>query len=109
MNRKEIFEKVKTHLLTQKEWSRGSRGCMYRGPNGLKCAIGALITDECYNTELEGRSADAYEVVEALKCSGIEVGPGDTHFLCQLQGIHDANSPDRWPGILNDIAKEYDL
>ena len=47
------------HLRQQGKPSVGPNGaCLYRGPDGTKCAIGALIPDECYNESLfEGRGA----------------------------------------------------
>ena len=56
MDRQEIFDIVWDHLVTKKSPKSVSRGksnikgndtfCMYRGPNGTKCAVGALVTDE---------------------------------------------------------------
>ena len=48
MNIQEIFDTVSVHLLTQNEKSQESdfyRSCLYRGPNGTKCAVGCLIKD----------------------------------------------------------------
>lgn len=54
----EIFNKVATHLLTQGKRSVASDGsCMYRGPEGTKCAIGCLIEDDEYHPLLEGKGA----------------------------------------------------
>lgn len=53
--KKEIFSKVKTHLLTQNKTSENESGrCLYRGPDKLKCAAGCLITDEQYDITMEG-------------------------------------------------------
>src|SRR5690349_11599184 len=50
MNAQEIFDKVARHLLTQKEQSRDSFSCAYRGVNQngkiLSCAVGCLIPDD---------------------------------------------------------------
>jgi hypothetical protein len=53
MTLQETFDKVCVHLLTQLQKSvfldsNGSMACAYRGPNGLKCAVGCLIPDELY-------------------------------------------------------------
>lgn len=51
MNIQEIFDTVSVHLLTQNEKSQESSfysSCLYRGPNGTKCAVGCLIKDEFY-------------------------------------------------------------
>lgn len=109
MNRKEIFEKVKTHLLTQGREARNGIECAYRAPNGDTCAIGCLIIDECYKPSLEGRSADHPSIIEALECSGIKVKMGDVYFLRQLQSIHDNNRVEGWPRLLDEFAKEHNL
>lgn len=47
----EAFDKVAVHLLTQNEKSiddKGNWAC--RGLNGCKCAIGALIPDEEFDS-----------------------------------------------------------
>lgn len=47
MTAQEIFDLVWDHLIT-KESPKSMKGyeCMYRGPNGTKCAVGALVTDD---------------------------------------------------------------
>ena len=55
---KETFEYVLNKILEQGEPSLNKDGkCLYRGPNGLKCAAGHLISDEEYNPSMEGRGA----------------------------------------------------
>jgi hypothetical protein len=55
----EAAKKIVSHLVTQKKRSVGklgaSFGCLYRSPGGCMCAIGALIPDDQYTVELEGR------------------------------------------------------
>lgn len=58
MTKREIFDKVKTHLLTQKEkavnkYVEGAP-CMYRTPEGLSCAVGCLIPEDLYDKSIEG-------------------------------------------------------
>ena len=46
MNRQEVFDKVAIHLLTQNAKALNSGGlCVYKTPNGLRCAVGCLIPD----------------------------------------------------------------
>ena len=53
----EIFDTVATHLFTQGRQARLSNTtCAYRSDDGLKCAIGALIPDDMYRSEMEGGS-----------------------------------------------------
>lgn len=52
--RQEVFETVINHLLTQGKQSALDNGlCLYRSPEGLKCSVGCLITDEEYKQEME--------------------------------------------------------
>jgi hypothetical protein len=48
MTKQEIFDKVAAHLLTQRRQSVNdcSGACVYRSPEGLKCAAGCLIPDD---------------------------------------------------------------
>lgn len=43
--------------------------CLYRGPNGTKCAVGHLIKDEFYNSDFEGKSVSDCMVTQALEMS----------------------------------------
>lgn len=81
MNRQEVFDKVVNHLLTQNQKSIDeSSQCMYRGINGLMCAVGCLIPDEFYNKDLELKAADSIMVKEALSKSGFMFEMGDDYF-----------------------------
>lgn len=57
MTKQEMFDKVAEHLLKQggPAWDNM---CMYRAPNGRKCAAGCLIPDNLYRKEWEGLAAD---------------------------------------------------
>ena len=94
---KEIFDRVKTHLLEQGARARHSTGvCAYRAPNGLKCAVGCLITDEAYNDGLEGKNVKSGRVLPALIVSGISTDSTTLHMLTSLQSIHDREAPANW-------------
>lgn len=57
--------------------------CMYRGPDGLKCVVGHMISDEEYSPELEGSSACSVEISNLV--------PGHTGYnLLELQHCHDS-------------------
>ena len=45
MNRQEALDKAYLGLMDQGEPSVKDFLCLYRGPNGAKCAIGMLIDD----------------------------------------------------------------
>lgn len=108
----QIFQRVKTHLLTQNAKSMHNRKiegipsstaqCVYRSPDGLKCAVGCLIADEHYKPELEGLAALGKAVSNALIASGIPMNDHQTQRLVSyLQRLHDDYEPKEW-------AKELD-
>jgi hypothetical protein len=68
-----IFNKVVQHLHDQKEPSIENGNCKYRGPNNLKCAIGALIPDSSYDPKMEGRGITKH-VMSSLKYLFVDVG-----------------------------------
>lgn len=106
----EIFDTAAVGLLTQKSKSEvHSDHCMYRGPEGKKCAIGFCISDEDYDPSMEekpiGRILDRYEGPSIKKLSGV-----NRAFLTRLQRIHDSDSsPEEWKEKLISLAQGYNL
>jgi len=102
---KEIFDRVKTHLLAQGERACNDAGlCLFHAPSGLKCAVGCLITEAAYSDEaLEGYSLGEPEVSTALEASGISLDPSTLGMLRDLQHIHDCLPPVVWEGALDDL------
>ena len=103
----EVYEKVKAHLLKQRARSLGDKGCAYRGfNNGAMCAVGCLIKDEHYTTELEGLRADCGNVWYAL-CASLNIpGKQPSNFarmILQLQTIHDSATISSWETQLNNF------
>ena len=85
--------------------------CLYRGPNGRKCAAGWLIDDAHYDESLEGMTADRSDVVDALVASG--VARQDIGFVRDLQRVHDgsalqeAHSDEKFIEEFKDRAKSF--
>ena len=113
-----IFTRVSEHLLAQNAKAVASDGvsCAYRGEDGLKCAVGCLITDEFYKDSLEGVSisnSDAvlYAVIDSLGFSRKEIGLKGAaalrRVLYGLQQIHDGSEPDKWPARLAELATTF--
>lgn len=111
MTKQEIFDKVVNHLLTQNKqcsvedasYANGLK-CLYRGPNGLKCAIGCLIPDELYCPEMEGLRA-----MNVITSYDIEELTGYEYFANALQEIHDNYEPRFWSQKLKEVAKDHCL
>lgn len=112
MTDREVFEKVKAHLLSQNKKSIIMYGfntngiCAYRGDNNLQCAVGCLIKDEFYTSKLEGMMMGRSTTLElVLNSSGVP----DSSFqmLRNLQSIHDCQPPELWQEILNKIENVF--
>lgn len=79
--------------------------CMYRGPNGLRCAVGHLIPDELYQPAFEGvtgdgliglhldhikRGIDLERLAHLRQLLPDSLAP----LLSELQGLHDGIESD---------------
>lgn len=116
MQIRELFERVRAHLLTQGKKSireeideRGlpSDSCLYRGPDGTSCAVGCLIKDEFYTPELEQKLASSPLVRSALECSlGFELSRDAMEILGELQAIHDDVPVELWSEHLERLAHD---
>lgn len=108
MNDQEAFTKMRDHLLEQKvrsgtRASRSTYTCLYRGPNGLKCAVGCLIPDSEYLDKFEGKSASDLVELELPSLKDL-----DKDLLDRVQIMHDRCDSD-WEEELRAIAKEFGL
>ena len=109
MTNQEIFDRVARHLLTQGKASYdATRGmCMYRGPDGLKCAAGILILDNAYDPSLEGKMAE-----ELPASTQAAMGLEDEHaveIVRHLQSIHDNWNACLWARCLRGTANRFNL
>lgn len=103
LTKKEVFLKVKEHLLLQNKqsWLPDHSGCAYLGEGGLKCAVGCLMTEEELNSLTD---EDQIKEIHAL----IDLGKMDkTHqaLLSRLQEIHDMVLPSSWGEALDRFEK----
>lgn len=103
MTRQETYDKVKKHLLCQGKKSVINGNCKYRGQDGLKCAIGALIEDRDYDPDWDNR-------IGGVRASLLPILKDlDTRMLDQLQYLHDNNEPCEWEAGLAKLAERYEL
>lgn len=106
MNQREVFDRVRTHLLSQGRKSERRGLCAYRGQDGLRCAIGCLIDDEHYDRLLENLSISDPNVRLAVQRSGIPLeGQPDLDLLSRLQHVHDAHHPEHWAAELTKVEE----
>ena len=111
MNTQQAFDIMVAHLRQQKRPSRSdSSGCLYRGPDGLKCAVGALIPDELYSERMENQNL--YNLMrEKGKFPGLSelFADVDIQVLSDFQDTHDFNEPARWEQRFKLCAEEFGL
>lgn len=109
-----IFDQVTTHMLTQMarsekhitEDGHSATYCTYRGEDGRKCAVGALIADDEYHPLMDN-TGDVYMMNDAGYLGDID--ETRLEFLYSLQHIHDAEHPDLWAAELSNVAKKRGL
>lgn len=124
LNRQQVFDNALNQIRAQ-NYARSfdaDRGCcMYRGPNGVKCAIGVSIPDEDYARVKDDIEEQKAEVVIRLLPELFD-GSVDEDFVNELQIIHDegpgeANknyahgplNPKTFESQMRAFAKEYNL
>lgn len=114
----EVFDRVVSHLLTQKKpsYSAGG-GCAYRGADGLMCAVGCLIPDNLYNPLMD--TSDSTDIESVIKRFGMidlfdfkVTDCSDDEFISlldDLQSIHDAHPSSKWENELKLLATNHNL
>lgn len=114
MTRQEIFDKVVKHLLKQGEKSatiredEGTR-CLYRGPNGLMCAVGCLIPDEEYTDFMEDCPVGGLPSYCTVGSFVYELVGEHRTLLQDLQHIHDNYEVENWRHLLREYANDHCL
>ena len=106
LTKQDIFNTAANGLLKQGKKSMDRSSCMYRGQNGLKCAIGMLMPDNLYDSIMEGQSANESDVMKTLN---VPYTAEYADFLNHLQGVHDECPPYEWDRELVNFAHHYDL
>lgn len=118
----EVFDTVIRHLVNQRKASvNGYNGeCVYRGPDGTKCAVGCLIPDEVYNVGMEGKNV--YDLLHYAACNEINLPEEITEhraLLKNLQDLHDdylmlvpivsVNTYDAFRFVAQQLADKHNL
>ena len=106
MSDQETFDTVVAHLRKQGRKSQEDRQCLYRGPDGTKCAVGCLIPDSEYSPKLEMHSIINLEFSRRLPPSleGLNL-----RLLRELQSVHDTWCVYQWEERFQAVAKHYGL
>jgi hypothetical protein len=99
-----FYDAVCAHLVAQgKRCYQAGVGCLYRGPEGLKCAIGAVIPDDIYTPEMDRN--DGFTAL-GLYTDFPEVQPyiPNMDLAISLQHVHDI--PDTWDTHYGGLSKQ---
>lgn len=88
---REAWEKMRAHLLKQRRKSQDGFSCLYRGPDGTKCAVGCLIADEDYRPAMEREVVGLLDRDEIPGLAGISLS-----VLQQAQRTHDHSPTGDW-------------
>lgn len=97
----EVFDIVKSHLLSQNKKCEIRGTCRYRH-GGLKCAAGVLIPEEHYNRAFE-------DMLWSELVSMYNFPSEHSRLILRLQRIHDMSYPDKWEEELKRAADFYNL
>lgn len=108
MTNQEAFEKMVLHLRKQGAKAtvvpgRGLSSCMYRAPNGFRCAVGCLIPDDEYSPDFERASVSCI-VGKVPSLDGVSM-----NLLIAMQHVHDNHEVYAWEAQFSDVAECYGL
>ena len=116
MDEQTIYDTVCAHLAQQKQRAASNGKCLYRTPDGMRCAVGCLIPDELYDPRMD----DPYLFSTAIESVINEFPQLCSLFsnvrpilLIKLQEVHDSQrhigDPDGLRERLSEVAKELGL
>ena len=113
LSNQEILNRVTVHLYRQgkqakKPMEDGGNFCLYRAPDGSKCAVGCLIPDELYDPSFENNSADFFFYSEPEVGTAMNINIHDKmslRLLNRLQSIHDNSQ--NWQNFNNSSYDEF--
>lgn len=109
----ELYDFVVAAIVKQGRPSVGDNDrCLYRGPEGLKCAYGHVHPDSMYSENMENRDIDELSDRNMIPKSLIR----HTRLLDYLQKCHDGSRPIQGFTFIkafchqaNRLAKQYNL
>lgn len=87
-----IYDFVGAFLINQgkRSYDIDKDACQYRGPNGTKCAVGAVLSDHYYRKGMENISVNGllehYDIPKFIE--------NNAPFFVRLQLFHD--DPENW-------------
>lgn len=109
----DAFTKAYRGLASQ-DWQESTNHyglCRYRGPNGLRCAVGWLIPDTMYRESLENQPIPLYMVSALYPTLRGDDLTRMGRFLKDLQYAHDyaEESGSEMKARIEEVAADYGL
>jgi len=116
MTNQTAFNKVwRWFIVKEKPRSFNEGGCMYRDVKGNKCAIGVLIPDNLYISDMDdcSNSCIRKDFIENFKLTKLFKGV-NLDMLINMQAVHDMKINWKDDGTLRDeylrkVAKHFEL
>lgn len=105
----QIFDRTARHLLKQGKKSRDTEHCLYRGPNGLRCPVGALISNRCYRPGMEGVGASSLFNCFEANMNACGLYASHKGILEVIQDVHDSQNARSWRRYLGQVGNELNL
>ena len=107
MTNQEAFSKVARHLLKQNARSMIDDHCAYRANNGLRCAVGCLLSDAEYDPVWDQRVISVTDL--RIQFAPPSLAGLDGDLLSELQMLHDSEEPAQWRCLLERTAARFGL
>lgn len=108
-----ILNQVWEHLIEQNAACKDeiTDKCLYRSPDGLKCAVGCLIADDEYEDWMDNTDEDEGSGWLAMATRLNQ--PKHRVLIADLQAVHDSNSYPHdvveWKQNFKDVAEKHGL
>jgi hypothetical protein len=103
-----LFKLSADHLIKQGKRAENEEfECVYRYPESDdKCVIGALISDDHYDPDIEGHTIESCDLILELiaRSNNVPVESINVDVMNALQFIHDYFEPSEWAQKLTDFA-----
>lgn len=113
MTPQEIFDTVAKHLFEQGKRSVDRHFCRYHNEDGLKCAVGVLITVDNYFPEMDSGNKTIKTLVDHHDDKFPDWIKNNLGLLQALQSVHDKQynweTDDNMYNALVSVASAYDV
>lgn len=113
MTPQEMFNKAYIGVMTQGVQSKSNGSCLYRGPNGTKCAVGFLIDDDVAKAWDDNSGIIVDCNLKLLSAEMEDDFRANMDLLIEMQSIHDSDDFEDFSTTFKtrmaDLAKEQGL